>query len=53
MSTMPRGSGIDCGSQLGLLRQAARSLELWTGASAPLDVMREALQAELGAAVNA
>jgi shikimate dehydrogenase len=36
-----------------LLRQAARSLELWTGASAPLDVMREALQAELGAAVNA
>jgi shikimate dehydrogenase len=36
-----------------LLRQAARSLELWTGASAPLDVMREALHAELGAGVNA
>jgi shikimate dehydrogenase len=32
-----------------LLRQAALSLELWTGRTAPLDVMRDALRGELGA----
>jgi shikimate dehydrogenase len=36
-----------------LLRQAARSFELWTGRSAPFEVMREALGRELGTAVHA
>jgi shikimate dehydrogenase len=36
-----------------LLRQAARSFELWTGRRAPFGVMRAALQAELRGAVHA
>jgi shikimate dehydrogenase len=36
-----------------LLRQAADSFALWTGRQPPLDVMRAALHAELGIAVNA
>lgn len=31
-----------------LLRQAAASFEMWTGRKAPIDVMREALRAQLG-----
>ena len=36
-----------------LLRQAARSLELWTGRAAPLETMRGALRDELGAQADA
>lgn len=36
-----------------LLGQAARSFTLWTGLEAPLDAMRAALRAELGAAADA
>lgn len=36
-----------------LLRQAALSFALWTGREAPLEVMRRALQAELGATARA
>ncbi|MGH2418270.1 MAG: shikimate dehydrogenase family protein [Candidatus Limnocylindria bacterium] len=36
-----------------LLRQAAASFQLWTGREAPIDVMREALDAELERAVRA
>lgn len=36
-----------------LLRQAAASFELWTARAAPLDVMRDALDAELGARADA
>ena len=36
-----------------LLRQAAASFTLWTGSAAPLEVMREALRAELGAESDA
>ena len=36
-----------------LLRQAARSLELWTGRAAPLETMRGALRDELGARADA
>lgn len=36
-----------------LLRQAAVSFELWTGRAAPIDVMRDALRAELGGAADA
>lgn len=36
-----------------LLRQAARSFELWTGRRAPFGVMRAALRAELRGAVHA
>lgn len=39
------GSGV-------LLRQAAASFELWTKQAAPLEIMREALAAELGAAAG-
>ena len=35
-----------------LLAQAAASFELWTGIAAPLEVMRSALEAELGAAAD-
>ena len=35
-----------------LLGQAARSFTLWTGLEAPLDVMRDALRAELGPAAD-
>ena len=33
---------------LTLLAQAAASFALWTGLAAPIDVMRNALRAELG-----
>ena len=36
-----------------LLGQAARSFTLWTGLEAPLDAMRAALRADLGAAADA
>ena len=36
-----------------LLRQAAASFELWTGRTAPLAVMRQALRAELGPQTDA
>jgi shikimate dehydrogenase len=36
-----------------LLRQAALSFELWTGVAAPVGVMREALEAELGVTTDA
>ena len=36
-----------------LLRQAALSFTLWTGREAPLDVMRDALRAELGPEADA
>ena len=36
-----------------LLRQGAASFALWTGREAPLDVMREALERELGVTVDA
>jgi shikimate 5-dehydrogenase len=36
-----------------LLRQAALSFTAWTDADAPLDVMRQALRAELGPATDA
>jgi shikimate dehydrogenase len=36
-----------------LLRQAAASFELWTRRAAPVEVMREALERELGASVDA
>src|SRR5690606_25315271 len=41
-ATARDGSGV-------LLRQAAASFTLWTGHSAPVEVMRDALRAELGA----
>jgi shikimate dehydrogenase len=36
-----------------LLRQAAASFTLWTGRPAPMAVMRRALEAELGGAIDA
>lgn len=36
-----------------LLRQAALSFELWTGCAAPVDVMRPALERELGGEIDA
>jgi shikimate dehydrogenase len=49
-----RAAGASATSGLGvLLRQGAASFALWTGREAPLDVMREALERELGATVDA
>lgn len=45
-ATARDGSGV-------LLRQAAASFTLWTGRAAPIDVMRDALRAELGAGTDA
>jgi shikimate dehydrogenase len=49
-----RAAGAEARGGAGmLLRQAVLSFALWTGREAPLDVMRDALAAELGAAVDA
>lgn len=49
-----RQAGIPARGGAGaLLRQAALSFSLWTAAPAPLDVMRAALRAELGAGIDA
>lgn len=45
-ATARDGSGV-------LLRQAAASFALWTGRPAPIEAMRDALRAELGAEVDA
>lgn len=44
-----RAAGAEARGGAGMLmRQAAASFELWTGRPAPVEVMREALRAELG-----
>jgi shikimate dehydrogenase len=49
-----RAAGAAATSGLGvLLRQGAASFTSWTGRDAPLDVMREALERELGVTVDA
>jgi shikimate dehydrogenase len=49
-----RGAGAVARGGAGmLLRQAAASFELWTGRPAPIDVMRDALRAELGPGTDA
>ncbi|MFI5291845.1 MAG: shikimate dehydrogenase family protein [Candidatus Limnocylindrales bacterium] len=49
-----RFAGADAESGAGiLLGQARRSLELWLGQPAPVEVMRAALEAELGSSVPA
>ena len=41
--------GLRCAAGLGmLLHQGARSLEIWTGRKAPIEVMREALETASG-----
>jgi shikimate dehydrogenase len=46
------GASAESGAAI-LLGQAWRSLELWIGAPAPIDVMRAALEAELGGSPDA
>jgi shikimate dehydrogenase len=49
-----RAAGAEARGGAGmLLRQAAASFELWTGRSAPIDVMRGALRDELGPGTDA
>jgi shikimate dehydrogenase len=49
-----RAAGATATGGLGvLLRQGAASFALWTGREAPVDVMREALERELGVTVDA
>jgi shikimate dehydrogenase len=49
-----RAAGAPAAAGAGiLLGQACRSLELWLGVPAPVDVMRQALRAELGGAADA